>query len=214
MKWKWKCLGHLEERKKRQERRGLSDGLSRDRLTEVMRGEDESEEHDSRIQIQSRLTLLEYVSFSKSFYPIYSIPLCTALTLTALLVFCTGLSSQYILLYLFSCYLLSLLSFSLSLEFTPYNSFCTFSRTLKFTVYVGHHTFPVLQCWCLRGCNVTMHVWLWVYVCELYILKWCLELVITTTGRESSNSHAVINCKVGEETMIHIKAHECCCFRG
>ncbi len=55
----------------------VQDGLSSDRLTEVMRGEDESEEHDSRIQIQNRLTLLEYVSLSKSSYPIYCIPLRT-----------------------------------------------------------------------------------------------------------------------------------------
>lgn len=61
----------------KEQKRGGSDGggiLSRNRLTEVMRGEDESGEHDSRIQIQSRLALLEYVSLSKSSYPICGIP--------------------------------------------------------------------------------------------------------------------------------------------
>lgn len=36
------------------------DGLSGDRLTEVMRGEDEREENDSGIQMESRLTLLSF----------------------------------------------------------------------------------------------------------------------------------------------------------
>lgn len=105
------------KREKKKDRRGggCKDGLSRDRLTEVMREEDESEEHDSRIQIQSRLTLLEYGSFSKSSYP-------THRTLTPLLLFSTGLPSQYILPYLFSCYLFSVLS-----SLTPYIFFLSVS---------------------------------------------------------------------------------------
>lgn len=118
------------QREKKKKRR-VQVGLSRDRLTKVMRGEDESEKHDSRIQIQSRLTLLEHVSLSKSSYPIYCVPLCTVhshpLTLTHTHThFFTGLSSQYILPYLFSCYLFSAF---ISLTFSPtltmmYTYFC------------------------------------------------------------------------------------------
>lgn len=48
----------------------MRDGLSSNRLTEVMRRDDERGEHDSGIQIQNRLTLLECVSLSKSSYSV------------------------------------------------------------------------------------------------------------------------------------------------
>ncbi len=119
---KWKCVWDAWDEEKRRGEKwggGLRDGLSRDRLTEVMRGEDESAEHDSRIQIQSRLTLLEYVSLSKSSYPILHPSVHCTLTHTnthththththkALSLFSTGLSSLYILPYQLSCYLFS-----------------------------------------------------------------------------------------------------------
>lgn len=59
------------KKRKMEERRGR-DGLSRDRLVEVMRSEDERGERDSRIQIRSRLTLLECVSLSKCPYSIFT----------------------------------------------------------------------------------------------------------------------------------------------
>lgn len=53
----------MEMKVSRTPRRGWGerqDGLSRGRLTEVMRAEDERGEHDSGIQIQSRLTLFSF----------------------------------------------------------------------------------------------------------------------------------------------------------
>lgn len=65
----------VEKKRAKGERRG-EDGLSRDRLTEVMRREDERGARDSGIQIPSRLTLLECVSLSKCPYSIFTEHTC------------------------------------------------------------------------------------------------------------------------------------------
>lgn len=50
--------------REKKEKGGVQDGLSRVRLTEVMRREEETEEHDGRRQ--SRLTLLEMFPFQRA----------------------------------------------------------------------------------------------------------------------------------------------------
>ena len=85
MKWKWKCLGHLKERKRGQESRGGGGWAEWEQINRGNERRGWEQEHDSRIQIQSRLTLFEYVSFSKSSYPIYCIPLCSTNSLS---IFC------------------------------------------------------------------------------------------------------------------------------
>lgn len=67
-------VGGAGGEKKRDE--AEQDGLSGDRLTEVMRGEDEREEHDSGIQMERRLTLprfqrllIQYPANAHTSYP-------------------------------------------------------------------------------------------------------------------------------------------------
>lgn len=90
-------------------------------------------------------------------------------THTHLPLFSTGLSSQYILPFLFSCYLFSLL-YPLSLSLSPSLPVTLtlymhwfFSRTLKYIVNVGHYA---LLGSCLSGClcNIKMSVRLWMWV--------------------------------------------------
>lgn len=75
VKWQWKCVecgGRAREERAKEGDERVQDGLSRDRLTEVMRREDERGESDSGIQIRGRLTLLECVSLSKCPYSIFT----------------------------------------------------------------------------------------------------------------------------------------------
>lgn len=61
-----------EGKRKKEGDKRAQDGLSRDRLTEVMRREDERGDRDSGIKIRSRLTLLDCVSLSKCPYSIFT----------------------------------------------------------------------------------------------------------------------------------------------
>lgn len=152
------------------------------------------------------LTLLKYVSLSKSFYPIYRIPLCTAythtlsLTLahthhTALPLFSTGLSSQYILPYLFSCYLFSLLS-SLTHSLCAHPHILSYIFCVFLSIHVGHHTFPVLLRSYLSGC-----------VCAMWKFRaWCTY--VSGALSDTACDHWSLRQREGMPLIIHTKQWE------